>query len=237
MAQLKEHECLKEYELKVEPVSASSPLVWTLFLLLCVIGAGAAIRRITVLISPLATVRAPQMSNLDADFASRRALTLFHIVPALAFVIVAPLWFLQKTRNRPILHRRVSWGLVILGSDIGVTALMLSRHPVGGLNEATAAILYDCLFLFSLARAAVMLSRHDVELHRTWMMRAIAVLLGIATTRPVVGFFFATRSITHLSQEQFFGTAFWIGFTVTYIAGEAYLRSHPVAPPAHPQSL
>jgi hypothetical protein len=59
------------------------------------------------------------------------------------------------------------------------------------------------------------------------MMRAIAVLLGIATTRPVMGVFFATESVTHLGPQQFFGTAFWIGFTATYIAGEAYLRSHP----------
>jgi hypothetical protein len=44
-------------------------------------------------------------------------------------------------------------------------------------------------------------------------------------------------AFTHLSQEQFFGTAFWIGFTVTYIAGEPYLRSRPVAHPAYPESV
>jgi hypothetical protein len=49
---------------------------------------------------------------------------------------------------------------------------------------------------------------------------------GIATTRPVMGIFFATESVTHLRPQQFFGTAFWIGFTATYIVGEAYLRCH-----------
>jgi hypothetical protein len=71
-----------------------------------------------------------------------------------------------------------------------------------------------------------MFRRNDLVLHRTWMMRAVAILLGIATTRPVMGLFFATQSITHLQPQQFFGTAFWIGFTITYIAGEAYIRSH-----------
>ena len=75
----------------------------------------------------------------------------------------------------------------------------------------------------------------DWTLHRTWMMRAIAVLLGIATTRPVMGVFFATESVTHLQPQQFFGTAFWIGFTATYIAGEAYLRSHPAGQTEDPQ--
>jgi len=60
------------------------------------------------------------------------------------------------------------------------------------------------------------------------MMRAIAVLLGIAATRPVMGVFFATASRTHLTPHQFFGIAFWIGFTSTFLAGELYLRKHRV---------
>jgi hypothetical protein len=202
--------------------------VWAVLLLLCVIAAAAAMRRIVVLIVPPVVQRVPQMAALDLGFASHRTLTLWHIVPALLFVALLPVWFMRWTRERKGVHRRVTYALLILGGVIGLTALLLSLHPVGGVNEAAAAILYDCLFLFSLARAWVMLLRGEVALHRTWMMRAIAVLLGIATTRPVMGVFFATESVTHLRPQQFFGTAFWIGFTVTYMAGEAYLRSHPV---------
>jgi hypothetical protein len=57
------------------------------------------------------------------------------------------------------------------------------------------------------------------------MTRAIAVLLGIATTRPVMGIFFATGSVTHLSPEQFFGIAFWIGFSINTLIVELWLRS------------
>jgi hypothetical protein len=42
----------------------------------------------------------------------------------------------------------------------------------------------------------------------------VVVALGIATTRPVMGVFFATRRLTHLSVSQFFGIAFWIGFSI-----------------------
>src|SRR5258708_13945749 len=38
------------------------------------------------------------------------------------------------------------------------------------------------------------------------MIRAFGVALGISTTRPIVGAFFAARC---LSPHEFFGTAFW----------------------------
>jgi hypothetical protein len=41
-----------------------------------------------------------------------------------------------------------------------------------------------------------------------WTLRATAVLLGITTTRPVMGVFFATARLTHLTPHQFFGIAF-----------------------------
>jgi hypothetical protein len=205
-----------------------SPLIWALFLLLCAIGAAAAIRRIAALITPPTAARVPELASLDNTFAAHTALTLCHIIPALAFVLLAPAWFLPAVRRRPAMHRSITYALLILGVVVGITALMLSRHPIGGVNEAAAAILYDCLFLFSLGRAGFLLQHRDTALHRTWMLRSIAVLLGIATTRPVMGAFFATESLTHLHPQQFFGTAFWIGFTTTYIAGEAYIRSHPV---------
>lgn len=202
--------------------------VWAAFLLLCLIAAGAAITRIAVLLLPPVSGRVPQTAALNAAFASRRALTLGHIIPALLLVALLPFWFLRGVRERPKIHRQVMHALMILGVIVGVTALMLSMHPVGGINEAAATIGYDILFLFSLGRAWLMYRRGDFALHRTWMIRGIAVLLGIALSRPVMGVFFATQRITHLQPQQFFGTAMWIGFSAMYITGEAYLRSHPI---------
>jgi hypothetical protein len=51
------------------------------------------------------------------------------------------------------------------------------------------------------------------------------VLLGIATTRPVMGVFFATSRLTHLEPAHFFGVAFWIGFSVNTVLVEVWLRS------------
>jgi len=58
-----------------------------------------------------------------------------------------------------------------------------------------------------------------------WLTRTIGILLGIATTRPVMGVFFATSRLTHLQPSQFFGIAFWIGFTINTVLVEWWVRS------------
>lgn len=216
------------------PVDTSAPairpgasrLVWTPFLLLCLIAAAAAIRRMVALALPPSTSASPNAA-LDAIFAARRGLTLAHIVPALAFVALLPFWFAEWVRVRPAVHRRITLALFVLGAVVGITAIPMSARPVGGVTEISAVLLYDALFLFFLARAVTAFRAGQAAAHRVWMMRAIAVLLGIATTRPVMGVFFATQRLTHLRPDQFFGIAFWIGFTTTYLAGEWYLRRHP----------
>jgi hypothetical protein len=205
------------------PRRSASAAIWTPFLLLCLIAIAAVVRRLVVLMLPPAT----DPTGLDTAFASREALTLAHIVPALALVLLLPFWFSQRVRARPQTHGRITNALFALGLVVGITAIPMSFRPVGGITEASAALFFDALFLFSLTRSWMALRRHDPIRHRVWMLRAIAVLLGIATTRPVMGVFFATRPLTGLTPGQFFGLAFWIGFTTTFLAGEIYLRTHP----------
>ncbi len=202
---------------------------WTrpVLYILCFIAAAAALRRIVaLLVAKAATAPGGPFGGLDAAFASRKGLTLAHIIPALAFVLLLPLWFSTKMRMNEPAHRRLTWLLFGLGFVVGITAIPLVANPVGGATELSAIIVFDTLFLFSFARAFQLFLRHEPH-YREWMLRAIAVLLGIATTRPVMGVFFATARLTHLEPRQFFGIAFWIGFGVTYLAGEWYLRTHP----------
>ncbi|HEY1807718.1 MAG TPA: DUF2306 domain-containing protein [Acidobacteriaceae bacterium] len=205
------------------PRRSASAAIWTPFLLLCLIAVAAVIRRLVVFILPPAA----DPTGLDAAFAYRRALTLAHILPALVLVLLLPFWFSRRVRARPPIHRNITHALFVLGLVVGITAIPMSFRPVGGITEASAVLFFDALFLFSLACAWRSFRRGDASRHRVWMLRAVAVLLGIATTRPVMGVFFATRPLTGLTLHQFFGLAFWIGFTVTYLAGEAYLRTHP----------
>jgi hypothetical protein len=212
------------------PRRRASAAIWTPFFLLCLIAVAAAILRCVEFMNPPAV----DPTGLNASFSSRETLTLVHILPALVFVLLLPFWFSRRVRARRQFHRGITQSLFALGLVVGITAIPMSFHPVGGVTEASAALFFDALFLFSLTRAWIAWTRHDASLHRVWMMRAIAVLLGIATTRPVMGVFFATRPLTGLTPHQFLGIAFWIGFTLTWLAGEVYLRTHPDPQPMPP---
>src|SRR5665213_661163 len=99
-------------------VSRASRLVWVVFLLLCAIAAAAAVRRIVVLIVPPVIERAPRFAALDMAFASRKILTLCHIVPALLFVLLLPAWFSRRVRHRVHAHRTITYALFFLGTII-----------------------------------------------------------------------------------------------------------------------
>jgi hypothetical protein len=177
------------------------------------------IRRIIALALPPRSA-APQLAALDSFFASHTALTLAHIIPALAFVLVAPfVVFRASTR---------AWaGRLIypLGAVVGITAYAMSVDAVGGWIERSAVLFFNSLFLVSLFRAYQYRRENDPLRERPWLLRAIVVLLGIATTRPVMGVFFATSRLTHLTPHQFFGIAFWVGFSINTLAFELWIRS------------
>ena len=185
----------------------------------CIVISVAVVLRRTVALAHPPQSAPPRLAELDAAFASHAALTLAHILPALAFVLLTPLVYNRRFAGAAWPKRF----LYPLGLIVGVTAYAMSKYSVGGWVERSAVLIFNSLFLFSLFRAWHL--RRDPVLTLRWMTRAIAVLLGIATTRPVMGMFFATSKVTHLSPEQFFGIAFWIGFSINTLMVELWLRS------------
>lgn len=161
------------------------------------------------------------MAGLDAAFASHTALTLAHILPALLFVLLLPFAY----SRRLVASARAEKLLFPLGVIVGITAYLMSGYAIGGWIERSAVLFFNSLFLFSLLRAWWYMRRRELQLKEQWMARAVAILLGIATTRPVMGIFFATSALTHLKPQQFFGIAFWIGFSINVIAIELWLHS------------
>jgi hypothetical protein len=185
------------------------------------------LRRIAALAFPPRNAP-PQLAALDAVFSSHAALTLAHILPALAFVILAPFVVFRKPANAEWPERQI----LPLGVIVGLTAYAMSAYPVGGWIERSAVLLFNSLFLFSLLRAYWHRQRHETLHQRKWTLRAIAILLGIATTRPIMGVFFATAPLTHLTPNQFFGVAFWIGFSINTLVFELWLRHRERIPEA-----
>lgn len=56
------------------------------------------------------------------------------------------------------------------------------------------------------------------------MIRVFAIGMAVAFVRPIVGVFFATSRITGWTPHEFFGPAFWLGFTVQTIAAEIWIN-------------
>jgi hypothetical protein len=187
---------------------------------LCIaIAIAVVIRRFVVLGYPSQS-GPPQMVQLDTYFGSHAALTRAHIVPALLFVLVVPLYYSRRFANL----RWIEHTLFLLGAVVGITAYAMSTHAVGGWIERSAVLFFNSLFLYSLGRSWLYARGGDQALSRRWMTRAVAILLGIATTRPVMGVFFATSALTHLQPKDFFGIAFWIGFSFNTLVIELWLR-------------
>lgn len=164
----------------------------------------------------------PDLRALDHYFLQHATLTRAHVIPALLFVLLAPAVIFRWAKN--------AWAeraLFVLGAIVGGTAYAMSAHSVGGWTERSAVLVFNTWFLVSLAFALRYRLQGDDLLKRRWLVRAVVVLLGIATTRPVMGVFFATSRLTHLTPNQFFGIAFWIGFSINTVAIEWWLATHP----------
>jgi hypothetical protein len=184
-----------------------------------VIAVAVALRRFVALVHPSPAGPAA-MAGLDAAFASHAALTFAHIISATAFVLVAPLVLLRAPKSGP-------WERLLfpLGAMVGITAYAMSIPAFGGWVERSAVLFFNSVFLFSMTRAYWYARAGETFQKMRWLTRAVGILLGIATTRPVMGIFFATSRLTHLEPRQFFGIAFWIGFSINTIIVELWLRS------------
>lgn len=211
-------------------------LVWAGVIVLGLIGAAAATRRALVLFRPeqFSAPNSPAAA-LDTGFARHVALTMVHIIPGALFLILAPLQFVPGIRAKHLeVHRWMGRILVATGLAIGISALLMSfKMNIGGPNETAATTLYAIVFLICLMQAYRYIRRKEVARHREWMIRAYGVGLGVATTRPIVGMFFAFRRLT---PQEFLGIAFWLGFSITFLAAEAWIDYTRYREPAHGSS-
>jgi uncharacterized membrane protein len=203
---------------------SASRLLWFAVIFLIILGVAAVTRRSLVLLWPqrFRIGSANPAAALDSGFARHVALTFIHILPGALFLVLAPFQFSRSFRKKHLrLHRWSGRVLLVCGLIIGVSALIMSfKMNIGGPNETAATTLFAIVFLICITKAYLYIRRKEVARHREWIIRAYGVGLGVATTRPIVGMFFAFRRLT---PHEFFGIAFWLGFTITFLAAEAWI--------------
>lgn len=204
-------------------------VVWAGVIFLALLGVAVAARRTIVLIKPgaLSAGKNPAAA-LDAHFQEHRGLTLLHILPGAMFMVLGPLQFVQRIRvNYPGFHRWSGRVFLAASAVIGTTGLvMASGETIGGVDEKAAIFVFGSFFLVALAKALWHAMRREFAQHREWVIRGYAVGLAVATIRPIIGAFFAAAAIAGKVPQprEFFGAAFWIGFTVQAIAAEVWIR-------------
>jgi len=204
-------------------------LLWTVVIFLAFIGLAVATRRTIVLFSPgaMSSAKNPVM-QLDAHFANHATLTLAHILPAILFLVLGPLQFARGLRAKyPQIHRWLGRIFLTASADVGVTGLTMAfGKTIGGIDEKAAITLFGTFFLIALAKALWHALHREFVQHREWMIRGYAIGLAVATIRPIMGTFFAAAVLRGHAPEpkDFFGTAFWIGFTLQTIAAEIWIN-------------
>jgi len=213
----------------MNPNRALVRFLWTAVIFLAFIGLAVATRRTIVLLKPatLSTAKNPAM-QLDAHFANHATLTLAHILPAMLFMVLGPLQFARGLRSKyPQVHRWSGRIFLTASAIVGVTGLTMAfGKTIGGIDETAAITLFGTFFLIALAKALWHALRREFAQHREWMIRGYAIGLAVATIRPIMGTFFAAAVLRGHAPEpkEFFGTAFWIGFTLQTIAAEIWIN-------------
>src|SRR5258708_15170122 len=213
----------------MNPNRALVRFLWTAVIFLAFIGLAVATRRTIVLLRPESFSSANNLAGqLDAHFANHTPLTLMHILPAMLFMVLGPLQFVGSLRSKyPQIHRWSGRIFLTASAVVGVSVLTMAfGKTIGGADEKAAITLFGTFFLIALAKSLWHALRRELAQHRECMIRGYAIGLAVATVRPIMGTFFAAavlrghRPVPH----EFFGTAFWIGFTLQTIVAEIWIN-------------
>lgn len=151
----------------------------------------------------------------------RRA-TFLHVLPGALLFFLAPLQFSPHLRSRYIGFHRWTGRLILVSVvALGLSGFFFGAMPFGGVPETVAAWGFGGLFLFAAGRAFVAIRRRDVARHREWMIRMLAVAIGISIIRVVDLVMFGAFD---MSARTAFAFSIWIGWIVTVAAAEAWIR-------------
>jgi uncharacterized membrane protein len=158
-----------------------------------------------------------------------------HIAPGIVYLLGAPLQLSRRFRTKHYdVHRRL--GRVLLGCAlVSATFALLFGIPFawGGTLEATATVVFGTWFMACLLLAFRAIRGDNVPQHRRWMIRAVAVGVGIGTIRIWVGIFEGVEqgmsggTTPDAPDHTMFGMAFWLAFAMHVAIGEWWLRRTP----------
>lgn len=166
----------------------------------------------------------PHEGLFELRYLEHPLVTTLHMLSGIIFILLAPLQFWSKFRNKNLgLHRSLGKLLVLCALVSGVYGIVsVTVLPgFGGLASETAAWLFGPLFVFSILRAFQCARGKNIAEHREWMIRAFALGLGVGVQRLLIATFLVT---TNYGFDQIFGPALWLGFSINLLVAEVWIN-------------
>ena len=174
-----------------------------------------------------ATIDAPLYGSFATEhlpvLAAHPGAEAIHRLGGAAYMILGLMQFTPRLRARaPALHRwsgRVFLGLSLAVAVSGVYMTLAFPFERG---EGPPSVVFGGALVFCAIMAYLRIRRGDVVGHREWMTRTFAVGLGIGTIRLIA---VTVLSTTRIDAHELITPAFWIGWTVTLLGAEVWIRA------------
>jgi hypothetical protein len=155
------------------------------------------------------------------------ALSTFHIVPGIVWMIIMPLQFSRlRTRSLPT-HRVLGRVFLVFAAITWLGMLGMLTMPFSDDGwELVPNLMFGSLFLISGVLAFWHIRNKRVAQHREWIIRHVSVGMGIALMRPVISIGLLTGALEGSvdGAKQFFPHLFWLCFVISVATGEIWIN-------------
>lgn len=168
----------------------------------------------------------PDESTFEHRYAVHAWLAYAHILPGVAYLLLAPFQLSRRFRNGSLArHRRLGRVAQVAGVLSGTFAIAFGAVlSFGGPLQAAVSVVFGAWFVLALSVAYRAIRRRDIRTHRRWMIRAFAVGVAVGTIRLWIGLF---EGLGILDLREAFGPAFLISFFMHAVAAELWLLWRP----------
>lgn len=173
---------------------------------------------------PVAAVRPQALADFDRPYGAHPLTIRLHVIAGGMFLLLIPLQLSRAARSRfPAVHRAAGRTALAAGALMVSTALYFGvLMPFAGIGEGITMVGVSIWYVAATVRAVVAIRARDLALHREWMLRAIAIPLGVIVVR-LAGILLDLLAVT-ADPRLWFQLSIWTGLTASIIAAELWIR-------------
>jgi uncharacterized membrane protein len=178
----------------------------------------------------------PGAEGFEERYYAHPYLTLLHISVGSLFMVLGPVQFWPAVRNRWIRYHRWAGRVWMIAALVGAISAMLfvgALPMFGNLSARVAIVFVSVLFLICLATGYVRIRQRRIAQHREWMIRTLAIGLGISTFRVMIPLLIMPP--LGASFPEAWNTVVWLAFAINIITAEVWInvtRRQPQSLPA-----